>query len=84
MKFILQIAAGIVLGGAVLLAATGLMMEHLGLRVARDVTAALERSSELQEAQLAFFQAQQAYLEAQQARIHERMKTVYEKAHPRA
>jgi len=69
MKFILQIAAGIVLGGAVLLAATGLMMEHLGLRVARDVTAALERSSELQEAQLAFFQAQQAYLEAQQARI---------------
>lgn len=69
MKLILQIAAGIILGGAVLMTAAGLLAEHLGLRISRDVVAALDRANELQETQLAFFQAQLAYLEAQQARI---------------
>jgi len=69
MKLILQIAAGIVLGGAVLMTAVGLIAEHLGLRIARDVAAALERATDLQETQLAFFEEQLAYLEAQQAQI---------------
>lgn len=69
MKLILQIAAGIVLGGAVLMTAVGLIAEHLGLRIARDVAAALDRATELQKTQLDFFEEQLALMEAQQAQI---------------
>ena len=69
MKLILQIAAGIVLGGAVLMTAVGLIAEHLGLRIARDVAAALDRATELQKTQLDFFEEQLALMEAQRAQI---------------